>query len=67
LNTWTSRGAPPPPADAVGLRVFEVAVPDGKTLDAIAARLTSLDVSFEKTGSAIEARDPSGNLARLIV
>jgi len=67
LNTWTSRGAPPPPADAVGLRVFEIVIPDGKTLDAVATRLTSLGVSFEKTENAIEARDPSGNLARLVV
>jgi len=67
LNTWTSRGAPPPPADAVGLRVFEIVIPDGKTLYAVATRLTSLGVSFEKTENAIEARDPSGNLARLVV
>jgi catechol 2,3-dioxygenase len=66
LNTWTSRGAPPSPADAAGLRVFEIVIPDGKTLDEVAARLTSLGVSFEKTENAIEARDPSGNLARLV-
>jgi catechol 2,3-dioxygenase len=65
LNTWTSRGAPPPPADAAGLRVFEIAVLDSKTLDEVAARLTSLGVSFEKTENAIGARDPSGNLVRL--
>jgi catechol 2,3-dioxygenase len=66
LNTWTSRGAPPPPADAAGLRVFEIVVPDGKTLDEVAARLTALDVPFEITEATIEARDPSGNLARLV-
>jgi catechol 2,3-dioxygenase len=66
LNTWSSRGAPPPPADAAGLRVFEIVVPDGKTLDEIAARLTALSVTFERTENAIEARDPSGNLARLV-
>ena len=65
LNTWTSRGAPPPPADAAGLRVFEIVIPDGKTLDEVAARLTALGAVFERTESAIEARDPSGNLARL--
>jgi catechol 2,3-dioxygenase len=66
LNTWTSRGAPLPPADAAGLRVFEIVVPDDKTLDEIAARLSALNMPFERTDLAIEARDPSGNLARLI-
>lgn len=65
LNTWTSRGAPLPPAEAAGLRVFEITVPDGKTLDEVAARLTSLNVPFERAEGAIETRDPSGNLARL--
>jgi catechol 2,3-dioxygenase len=66
LNTWTSRGAPPPPPDAVGLRAFEIDVPAGKTLDEVAARLTALNSAFELTESSIEARDPSGNLARLV-
>jgi catechol 2,3-dioxygenase len=66
LNTWTSRGAPLPPADAAGLRVFEIVVPDDKTLDEIAARLSALTMPFERSDLAIEARDPSGNLARLI-
>jgi catechol 2,3-dioxygenase len=66
LNTWTSRGAPPPPADAAGLRVFEIVVPAGKTLDEVAARLTALDVPFEATENSLEARDPSGNLARIV-
>jgi catechol 2,3-dioxygenase len=67
LNTWTSRGAPPPPADAAGLRVFEIVVPDGKTLDEVAARLTALGAPFERTANTLETRDPSGNLARLVV
>jgi catechol 2,3-dioxygenase len=66
LNTWTSRGAPPPPADAAGLRVFEIVVPDTKALEEVAARLTTLEIAFEKVESSIEARDPSGNQARLV-
>jgi catechol 2,3-dioxygenase len=66
LNTWTSRGAPPPPADAAGLRVFAIVVPGDKTLSEVAARLTALAIPIEKTESSIEARDPSGNLARLV-
>jgi catechol 2,3-dioxygenase len=66
LNTWTSRGAPLPPADAAGLRVFEIVIPDGNTLDEVAARLAALDIPFERTENALEARDPSGNLARLV-
>jgi catechol 2,3-dioxygenase len=66
LNTWSSRGAPPPPTDAAGLRVFEIIVPNGKTLDEVAARLTTLGAEFEKVWNAIEARDPSGNMARVV-
>jgi catechol 2,3-dioxygenase len=66
LNTWTSRGAPPPPADAAGLRVFEIIVPGEQTLAEISARLTALEAPFEATANAIEARDPSGNLARVV-
>ena len=66
LNTWTSRGAPLPPADAAGLRIFEIAVPDTKTLNEVAARLTALDAPFARTAIALETRDPSGNLARLV-
>jgi len=66
LNTWTSRGAPLPPADAAGLRIFEIAVPDTKTLNEVAARLTALDAPFARTANALETRDPSGNLARLV-
>jgi catechol 2,3-dioxygenase len=66
LNTWSSRGAPPPPPDAAGLRVFEIVVPNGETLSEVAARLTALAVPFERDEATIEARDPSGNLARLV-
>ena len=67
LNTWTSHGAPPPPADSAGLRVFEIVVPDGKTLDDVAARLTALTAPFKRTANALETRDPSGNLALLVM
>jgi catechol 2,3-dioxygenase len=66
LNTWTSRGAPPPPADAAGLRVFEIVVPYDQTLSEVANRLNTLEIPFEATEGFIEARDPSGNLARLV-
>jgi catechol 2,3-dioxygenase len=66
LNTWTSRGAPPPPADAAGLRVFEIVVPGEQTLHEVAARLTELNVTFVRADTHLEARDPSGNLARIV-
>ena len=33
LNTWQGEGAPPPPADAVGLRYFTIDLPDQKAYD----------------------------------
>ena len=35
LNTWQGEGAPPPPADAAGLRYFTVELPDQEALDQV--------------------------------
>jgi catechol 2,3-dioxygenase len=61
LNTWRGVGAPPPPADAAGLRHFEVRLPDAAALDALAGRLR--EAGFEASGDGRELRvaDPSAN------
>jgi catechol 2,3-dioxygenase len=64
LNTWTSRGAPPPPADAAGLRVFEIAVQIARR--STRSQRASPRQAPSKTANALETRGPSGNLAGLV-
>lgn len=68
MNTWESRGGSPPPANAVGLRDFEIVVPSAAELARVAERLGAAGVAFE-TGAdgAIETHDPAGNAVRLRV
>lgn len=61
LNTWAGAGAPPPPADAAGLRWFEVILPDQAALDAVTARLQEAGVPSKAQDGGILVRDPSQN------
>ncbi len=66
LNTWAGVGAPPPPADAVGIRVWDALLPERAALDAVVARLEAASVTYEREASgAVVTRDPSGNALRL--
>jgi len=59
LNTWRGEGAPPPPADAVGLEHWTVVV-DPETIAAIGDRLTEAGVPFEQREGGIVVDDPWG-------
>ena len=61
LNTWQSVGAPPPPADAVGLRYFTVEFPNQGALDEALANIDKSGVSYNKTDEGILLYDPSQN------
>ncbi len=61
MNTWQSAGQRPPEQDAVGLRSFEVRLPDQGSLDAALDRVRRAGMEFEDTGRAALVRDPSGN------
>ena len=67
LNTWHSRGSGPAPAGSVGLRSFEVQLPDRPALDAVLGRIDQAGLTTEVTtdrGAHI-VRDPSGNAVEL--
>jgi catechol 2,3-dioxygenase len=67
FNIWSGIDAKQAPAGSAGLRWFTIVVPDETTLDDMRARLTAHHYAFAETGDGIEARDPSGNLVKVVV
>ena len=61
LNAWQGEGAPPPPADAVGLRHFTIDLPDQQALDNVMARITRAGIPFNQTEDGMLLYDPSQN------
>jgi catechol 2,3-dioxygenase len=61
LNVWAGVGAPPPPEGAVGLRWFEVCLPDLAALEAVEQRLKEAAVPYEPLEGGMLVRDPSQN------
>jgi catechol 2,3-dioxygenase len=66
FNIWSGPNAAQAPAGSAGLRWFTIVVPDASTLDAVRARLTANAFAFGEIEGGIEARDPSGNLVRVV-
>ena len=61
LNTWAGVGAPAPPPGAVGLRYFEIRLPDRASLDDLCACANAAGVPASVTAEAVRLADPSGN------
>jgi catechol 2,3-dioxygenase len=61
LNTWQGAGAPPPPADAVGLRYFTIDLPDQKAYDEVVARVDAAGIPSNLTDAGLLIHDPSQN------
>jgi catechol 2,3-dioxygenase len=61
VNTWAGQGAPAPPPDAVGLRHFELVLPDQPALDEVVSRLKSANQPVGGHQSGVLSRDLSGN------
>jgi catechol 2,3-dioxygenase len=61
MNTWHSAGAPPPPPGSVGLRSFEVVLPDAPALAAVLERVRAADIPVAPADRGALVRDPSGN------
>lgn len=61
FNVWRGVGAPPPPADAVGMHHFTLELPDAGALAALEGRLAAagFEVTDDVRGRLV--RDPSGN------
>ncbi|HWF50415.1 MAG TPA: VOC family protein, partial [Solirubrobacteraceae bacterium] len=65
LNTWNSLGAGAPPPGAIGLRSFEVVLPDADELERVLARVSEAGIGAERSDGDAVVRDPSGNAVHL--
>lgn len=61
FNTWNSLGAPPPPADAIGLRWFSLELPDNQALDQLLENIRNAQVATKIGPEGNFVSDPSGN------
>ena len=61
LNTWQGEGAPPPPADALGLRYFSVEFPDQSALDEVVGRVEKAGIPANQMEEGLLLYDPSQN------
>jgi catechol 2,3-dioxygenase len=61
LNTWHSAGAPAPAPGAIGLRSFEVVLPDQEALEQTLERLRAAEIDGEPIEGGTLVRDPSGH------
>jgi catechol 2,3-dioxygenase len=66
FNTWAGQGAPPPPENSVGLRWFDLYLPDEDSLKAVVQRFEAANVPLEEHTGGWIVRDPSGNGLRLL-
>ncbi len=67
LNTWQGEGAPPPPADAVGLKYFTVELPQQEALDQVIERIDAAGIPSNQTDEGLLVQDPSQNGVMLIL
>jgi catechol 2,3-dioxygenase len=65
LNTWQGEGAPPPPADAAGLRYFSVELPTQEALSQVIARIDAAGIPSNQTDDGLLVQDPSQNSVML--
>ena len=61
LNTWHSAGTAPVPDDSVGLRSFEIELPDDGELAAVLARLEAASIPGTEVPGGVLVRDPWGS------
>jgi catechol 2,3-dioxygenase len=61
LNTWQGEGAPPPPADAAGLRYLTIELPSQEALRQVVERVDAAGISSSQTQDGLLFHDPSQN------
>ena len=61
LNTWAGEGAPAPPPGSLGLRQFEIVLPNADHVAAEEDRLRQAGFEPIRDGEEMRVTDPSGN------
>jgi catechol 2,3-dioxygenase len=61
LNTWHSAGSPAPPPGSIGLRSFELLLPDRAAFERTLERARAAGIAEEPIDGSVLVRDPSGN------
>jgi catechol 2,3-dioxygenase len=61
LNTWHSAGSGPPPDGAIGLRSFDIVLPNSAARDRVLERVRAAGIEPEQVAAGPLLRDPSGN------
>jgi len=61
FNTWLGEGAPPPPANSLGMRHFTFVLPDKNELEHVLERVRRAGIAVQQTGDGFLMRDPSQN------
>jgi catechol 2,3-dioxygenase len=59
FNTWQGEGAPPPPANALGMRYFEVVLPNQAELSRVVDRVQQAGLAIEQRADGVLIRDPA--------
>jgi catechol 2,3-dioxygenase len=67
LNTWEGVDVPPPPPGSIGLRHFDVSLPNTAELDRVTKRVRDAGVTIEETPAGVLMLDPSANAILLTV
>lgn len=65
-NTWQSAGADPLPADTAGLDLFEIELPDQKSIENLVNQLDEAEILYKKNEEGISLVDPSGIHLKLV-
>jgi catechol 2,3-dioxygenase len=61
LNTWVGEGAPPAPANSLGMRYMTFVLPDAQAHADFTARLEQVGIPTEQTPEGTALKDPSQN------
>ena len=67
VNVWGGVGAPHAPEGAIGLRHFEILLPDATAVADVARRIQAAGIEAEVQSTSVAVKDPSGNLIRILV
>ena len=67
VNVWNSRGAAPPPSDALGLVNYQIVLPTEASRQTLLTRLDALNYPIEQWDAESMVRDSAGNGIVLVV